>query len=83
MADDTNDLELDLEDAGISFRAEMWATNFMLANWKLMLAALILGLLSILVLDITHHSSHVTILYELTEGLPAIKLSHVVYLINY
>ena len=49
MAEENDeDLELELADAGVAFRAEMWATNFMMGYWKHVLAVLIVGLLAIL-----------------------------------
>lgn len=49
MAEDNDeDLELELADAGVSFRAEMWATNFFMGYWKHVLAGLITLLLSVL-----------------------------------
>ena len=49
MAEENDeDLELELADAGVAFRAEMWATNFMMGYWKHVLAVLIAGLLAIL-----------------------------------
>jgi hypothetical protein len=45
--DEDLDLELAPEDAGTAFRAEMAATNFFMGYWKQLLAALIVGLLSI------------------------------------
>ena len=48
LEEDELDLELDPVDAGLIFRAEMWATNAFMGYWKHLLAFLIVLLLSIL-----------------------------------
>ena len=49
MAEENDeDLELELADAGVAFKAEMWLTNFMMGYWKHVLAVLIFGLLAVL-----------------------------------
>jgi predicted negative regulator of RcsB-dependent stress response len=48
LEEDELDLELDPVDAGLIFRAEMWATNAFMGYWKHLLAFLIVMLLTIL-----------------------------------
>lgn len=49
MATDTDDdLDLAAGDAGVAFRAEMWATNTLLGYWKHLVALLVVGLLGFL-----------------------------------
>ena len=48
LEEDDSDLELDPVDAGLIFRAEMWATNAFMGYWKHLLAFLIVLLLTIL-----------------------------------
>ncbi len=49
MAEETEEeLELELAEAGVAFKAEMWATNFMMGYWKHLLAGLIVTLLAVL-----------------------------------
>lgn len=43
------DLELAPAEAGVTFRAEMIATNFLLGYWKHLVGALVLGLVTILI----------------------------------
>ena len=58
MAEENDeDLELELADAGLAFRAEMWATNFMMGYWKHVLATLICLLLAFLIF--TQYRDHV------------------------
>ena len=78
LEEDELDLELDPVDAGLIFRAEMWATNTFMGYWKHLLAFLIVLLLSILLYGQYHSwyqhtqrkSSHeiFVVLKDLTEN---------------
>ena len=48
LEEDDSDLEMEPVDAGLIFRAEMWATNAFMGYWKHLLAFLIVMLLAVL-----------------------------------
>lgn len=48
LEEDDSDLEMEPVDAGLIFRAEMWATNAFMGYWKHLLAILIVLLLAVL-----------------------------------
>lgn len=45
------DLQFHTADAGVAFRTEMAATNFLIGYWKHVLAVMILGLISLVIFD--------------------------------
>lgn len=46
MADDSN-LDLEPQDAGLAFRAEMWATDLLFRNWKQIVGAVVVVLVGV------------------------------------